>query len=301
VDYWPTLPPVSQLPLAYRGWAWWLRNGPKSAGGTFGGSRLFAALKWLRRFSDPRTDYVTLSAPARPCLTISLTDFEGFIHALPVWYRGDVMLEVLQRLAAGSGTFIDIGANHGVYALGVAYLLGGPVVAVEPQPHLIEAIRRAATVSKLGNVRVVQSAAGARTGVATLNVKRSGSGTASVVRHGDDPGADPETVPISTLDDLCRDLAISHVQCIKMDVEGAEAEVIRGGAEVLRRDHPFIVFEDDPDSTTVPDLLRDLGYSAFHDVVSAMGGSPAGTKHAVCNMIAVPAGREGLFDQMVRG
>jgi hypothetical protein len=81
MDYWPHLPVIRQLPVAYRAWAWWLRNGPKRAQGTVGGS---AAFRVLSRMSRSEHAYVTLEAEGRAKLTIDLRDFESFHHAIPV-------------------------------------------------------------------------------------------------------------------------------------------------------------------------------------------------------------------------
>jgi FkbM family methyltransferase len=299
MDYWPNLLPVSQLPFSYRAWAWWLRNGPKRGEGTLGGSRVFAVLRWLRR-ARAGTPYVTLSAIDHPRLTIDLTDFESFHHALAVWYRGDAEMEVLRRLTAGDGTFIDAGANFGVYSLAVARSSPVPVLAIEPQTHLAEAIRRSANANGFENLRVVQTALGDETGSTTLHLPPGGSGAASIVRHEGVRMAAHIAVGIITLDQLCHDFGVMRVQCLKMDVEGAEIAVIRGARSVLQRDQPFILFEasdDESEQSPVFCLLREFGYSSFHDAPSAIGQAdgPARKDGRVRNIIAVPAGKQELY------
>src|SRR6476646_9440981 len=102
MDYWPALPPVSQLPLPYRAWAWWLRHGPPRRQGVLGGSALFRALARGYGISSRNTLH-TLTAPSLPALTIDLLDFETFPHTLPVWYRGDALLAVIQAATTDGG------------------------------------------------------------------------------------------------------------------------------------------------------------------------------------------------------
>jgi len=71
-------------------------------------------------------------------------------------------MEVLRRLTAGDGTFIDAGANFGVYSLAVSHSSVGEVIAIEPQTHLAEAIRRSAAANGFENLARWQD--GARRG-----------------------------------------------------------------------------------------------------------------------------------------
>jgi len=74
------------------------------------------------------------------------------------------------------------------------------------------------------------------------------------------------TVPTIALDSL----DLNDVTAIKIDVEGAEAEVLLGARETLRRCRPVLSVEIEerhrPGSTrAVPDMLRPLGYTGYYE------------------------------------
>ena len=52
-----------------------------------------------------------------------------------------------------------------------------------------------------------------------------------------------ETVPVTTLDEWARRTAVSRVDLIKMDIEGAEIEALEGAVEVLERDRPELLVQ----------------------------------------------------------
>jgi FkbM family methyltransferase len=262
MDYWPRLPPVAQLPLRYRSWAWWLRNGPKRVHGTLAGSAMF---RLISRFpAEPA--FFTLHADGLPRLTIDLHDFECFHHTIPVWYRGDDELAALQAIMKDGGTLIDAGANYGAYALRIAQIPNTRVIAVEPQPSVAEALRRSAKENAFERFEVVEAALNDVSGTATLAVG-FGSGSASLERIA--PGAREVRVRAMTLDELQAD----DLRCIKLDVEMAEARVLRGGRETLARHRPVVVFEAgvaEPQEEVFA-ILRGFGYTQF---VDQSGGPP---------------------------
>jgi len=294
MDYWPQLPPVAQLPLSYRAWAWWLQHGPKRSRGTFAGNAIFRVIS--RFVSDPA--FLVLQAEGLPRLTIDLRDFECFHHALPVWYRGDDELEVLQAIMKDGGTLIDAGANYGTYALRVAQTPGVRVIAVEPQASVAEALRRSAKENGFERFDVVEAALNDVSGTASLCVG-FGSGSASLGgRASRPPGGrnarPPREVIVrsTTLDELCREQNVADLRCIKLDVEKAEERVLRGGSETLARHRPIIVFEagiSQPQEEVFA-ILRGFGYTRFLDQSSIRSGHPIPPRLDVelTNAIAYP-------------
>ncbi len=298
MDYWPELPPVSELPAGYRLWAWWLRNGPRRQQGTVGGNALFRLLRRTSAVVRPHRDpYVTLHAPPRPALTIHLDDFESFHHALPVWYRGDVEATIVLRLLENGHSYIDAGANFGVYAL---YAASGAkdsrICAIEPQPHLVAAIRRSARVNSFGNLIVVEAAAAQENGSTDLVVGAGGSGSASIDTTRAEPSARHLRVRTATLDTIIADHNLAPVGVLKMDVENAEALALQGARELLARDAPFVIFEagaQQPQDEVFA-ILRGAGYHTFCDETSVTEQKlvPPQLDRTLTNIVAVPHGRD---------
>lgn len=293
-NIWSSLPVVPQLPLPQRIWAWWLRRGPRrDSGGTVGGNWAFAATQWLTRFTVASEDaFCTLCSPSRPQLIIDLLDFEGFQHTLPVWFFGDAQSRLIKGLLGAETVYLDVGANHGVYAL-TAAAAGARVIALEPQPRPAEALRRSAACNNFGRLLVMQLAAGSTSGTVPIFNSRRGSSAASLVtaRHPGQRTGSP--VDVRTVDHLCAELQLSRVDLLKVDVEGFETEVIQGAERTLREMRPIVLFESGAGAPITPfDLLRAAGYRHFFDEDSAITGRLAAPRveATLTNVVAVPDG-----------
>jgi len=87
----------------------------------------------------------------------------------------------------------------------------------------------------------------------------------------DGSDAQGENVPVTTLDALAAELGLDRMDCIKIDVEGAEERVIAGARESLGRWRPTIIFEANCPTLTDQGLpadgawnrLRDFGYRFY--------------------------------------
>lgn len=129
-----------------------------------------------------------------------------------------------------AGTFLDIGANAGMFSLFASSLLGkgGCVVAIEPQPGLLSRLLYNMTEDNdlasagVGTVRA-QTAVGPVSGTAELAVPPE-LGQASL---SPDVGGARMSVPLIPLGDLLRREGVTRVDVMKIDVEGCEDEVLQ--------------------------------------------------------------------------
>jgi FkbM family methyltransferase len=165
---------------------------------------------------------------------------------------------------------VDVGANVGVHTVRLARLVGadGEVIAIEPDPDLVQRTNRNIALNGLANVRVISAAASERAGQTRLfrpSPHDTNRGTASLLHHPHLTGI-ATAVPAVTVDDVCAGAAVS---LIKIDVEGHEAAVVRGAADTIARHAPAVVFEYAPalgrDSVTQTPFgwLADSGYLMF--------------------------------------
>jgi len=144
--------------------------------------------------------------------------------------------------------FIDVGANDGYYSLFAARRVGptGKVVAVEPSTRERVNLRRNLMRNNLSNVEVVAAALGAVSGEADLRLAQgahSGHNTLGQFAHDDVMAANLERVTVKTLDSVVHELGLERVDFIKIDVEGAEANVVTGSRRVLREMKPVMLLE----------------------------------------------------------
>jgi FkbM family methyltransferase len=120
------------------------------------------------------------------------------------------------------GTFVDLGANVGVFSLYAAKAVGpqGCVLAIEPSPTMLERLRFNLSANGFGNVRIAPVAVGEARGQATFHTLPDAHGSASLHRM---PGSSPHmTVPVETLMSVLSTHGIDRIDAMKADIEGYE-------------------------------------------------------------------------------
>jgi FkbM family methyltransferase len=149
----------------------------------------------------------------------------------------DLMLDVAR--AAGAGTLVDVGANIGALALPFARNMPSwRVVAVEAHRPLCTVLGANTINNRLFNVDVVNAAAGPRPGrIRFPALALSSHGNFGLLRVGMDGPL--EHVRMVALDEV----APPDTRLIKLDVEGFEAEVLKGADRLIRTVRPAWIFE----------------------------------------------------------
>jgi FkbM family methyltransferase len=144
-----------------------------------------------------------------------------WIRSQGIW-EADVM-RVLARFLEPGSLFVDVGANVGYHSLFAAQL-GARVVAVEPVPWTLELLR--ANIWRHGvDVEVVEAAASDRAGTVRIEIDPAHRSGARIGNQGVE-------VRAARLDELVPEGA---VDVLKVDVEGAEPQVLRGASAILAR------------------------------------------------------------------
>jgi len=167
-------------------------------------------------------------------------------------WRGEHELTVQKAILAaiGPGSVVyDIGAHAGSIALGVTRLVApsGGVVAFEPDPANVESLRENASRNHLtASLQIVHAAVWSH-GAVNIPFRRSGTrrshgGVATGSHHPVLATGELINVPAITLDDFVANGA-PVPQLVKVDVEGGEHEVLRGGTTLFTKQRPLIIAE----------------------------------------------------------
>lgn len=152
---------------------------------------------------------------------------------------GPQIHRLLNHLHPGM-TAVDIGAHKGAYTWWMYQRVGttGRVVAFEPQPELATTLQ-----NLLPTVHVEQQGLSSTPGVAALHIPGQGTPSPGATFEPDllqGPTVALANLPLTTLD---RYFDQQPVHLIKCDVEGHELDVFQGGAQLLRRCQPLLLFE----------------------------------------------------------
>ncbi len=143
-------------------------------------------------------------------------------------------------------TVLDAGALYGVYTVAAAMRVGdnGRVIAMEPSREAYTILTTNIALNNLANVTPLPLALGLRSGRRLLYHHRD-PGQNSFAWDAASTGV--EEVEVLSLDELISQLDIQRLDVLKLDVEGAEFLVIKGGGESLRRFRPVIIAEIHPE------------------------------------------------------
>lgn len=142
--------------------------------------------------------------------------------------------ELFQALLGSDMCVVDIGANIGYYMLMTHAIVGegGQVICFEPDTDNLRELKLNVERNRLDNVKIVQAAVGQDDAMAQLNPGLN----AMVSSSGTQP------VRLVRLDTA----VATHVDVIKIDVEGYEGHVLAGAQRIIEEHRPAIFLEMHP-------------------------------------------------------
>ncbi len=243
------------------------------------------ALRVLRRIRTPRhrldpkiaelrKRHLSYQAPdpnaitLRPGITLridpqSRDPFEYFC------FRSPEMTCELNRFienVAAYSSFVDVGANHGIFSLTFCALHSdGRVVAIDPSPIAFEILQRNLNLNSFSRVRTRKIACGATPG--EVRMQRNWHHLQVICDEGSQ--VDAVNVPVLPLDQICDDENVSP-EVVKIDVEGFELLVLQGAERVLQAAN-LLFFEVHPEAidqlglsqSSIFDLLASGGWRCY--------------------------------------
>ena len=162
----------------------------------------------------------------------------------------------------------DLGAHFGLFSLAAAQF-GGRAVAVDPSPLAAKMIRTQVRLNRFGDqIRILQAAVSDSPG--QLNMLSAGVFSDGYFRLVSGRSRrELSQAKATTIDQMSQEFGVpTH---IKVDVEGHEAAVLRGGRTILRIASPILFLElhsemissDGGDPRAAVDELEMLGYTMF--------------------------------------
>ena len=241
---------------------WWTLRSSAVVRGLAANPRLASVLR--------RVSHLLLPSAAEGPMTVRSGIAAGLTFILhPRWQHAvwqGTYEPSAQRVAAEyfkpGSVIYDVGGGIGFYSLSAAHH-GARVVTFEPDPANYARISRHADMNGLrGKVDLVPLAAFSRTGTLVMEPSQPGDSPGHAVAREiwTSERGERFQAACTTLDDFAREHPAPDL--IKIDVEGSEAEVIRGAERLMREERPAILCEvhDDDLAGQAEQLVRSRGY-----------------------------------------
>jgi FkbM family methyltransferase len=171
----------------------------------------------------------------------------------------------LERYVKDGDVVVEAGANIGSETILLSKYVGskGGVHAFEPSPYVHERLRCNVTLNTINpNVHLYELAVGDVNKDVTFYIfpkqyHNSGIGG----KYADWKDSTAITVKQVALDTWARENNIGKVDLIKMDIQGAELELLRGSNEVIDKFKPKIFLEAHEHKAEIFEILRSKGYT----------------------------------------
>jgi len=172
-----------------------------------------------------------------------------------------------------NGVFIDVGSHIGKFTIPVAKM-GANVISIEPHPDNFEVLVKNIRLNKVENKVIPMNIA-----LSDENTKGKLYIGINSLRHSivENYGKGSIRVTFNTLDNIVENTGINRIDFIKIDVEGSELNVIKGGLKSIGKFKPNMVIEVRKyNLEKLESILSSVGYSVeiIEEAKYEYGGDP---------------------------
>ena len=180
------------------------------------------------------------------------------------WFEDEI--KFLRKVLQPGQKVVDIGANYGVYTLSMAKTIGptGRVWAFEPATETAHFLSESIAANQFTNIVLEQSALSKEVGTARLSLNANSELNTLTPDSALEEGS--EIVRLVTLDASMQMNAWPDIDFLKMDAEGEESNILKGGQAFFERQSPLIQYEIRAGETVHLELVREfsaLGYESY--------------------------------------
>ena len=165
---------------------------------------------------------------------------------------------LLMKYLESDKCFLDIGANIGYYSLLAASSVK-KVYAFEPDPRNLEFLRH--NLEKIKNTEIINQAVYSISGQMEFDLSDDLECSHIVIQNY--KNTDTFVVRTTTVDDFAETELSTEVTAIKIDVEGADFDVLLGASRIIERDQPLILAEFFDISDDLLNYVADCYYKIF--------------------------------------
>jgi FkbM family methyltransferase len=165
----------------------------------------------------------------------------------------------------GDGAFIDVGAHIGKYAVKVGKNKPNKVIAIEPEEYNFTLLKKNVYKNGLSNTLLINKGVYSQKGKLSFYLSDKGEGLHSIFQT--DDTTTKTTIDVDTLDNIIDEINFKgKIDLIKIDVEGAEVEVVKGALKIIKENHPKLIIEvskENPQNLNdIKELLSNFNYKS---------------------------------------
>ena len=196
-----------------------------------------------------------------------------YVNYFPSDYEQDNFMFLKKHVKSGD-TVLDIGAHIGLFSTAAAQLTGnnGKVYAFEPAAETNTLLKHTIYINQLQHViEAYNEAVGATSGNSVFYVSPiRGDNSNSLVSYKEDRELNPVKVAMYSIDDFVQLKKIEKLAFIKIDVEGAEYDALKGATNTLRNLKPACIVAIHPEPIAAKgdrlDLIYDLVTNCGYEI-----------------------------------
>lgn len=179
------------------------------------------------------------------------------------------LFETVRALVRPGDTVWDIGANVGLFTFAAAGIAGaaGKVFSFEPDTSLVALLRKSRSLQpeRAANITIVPCGVAGATGIRSFSIASRARASNALSDYGNSQMGgvrETQTIVCFSADALLESLPAPHV--VKIDVEGAEVELLKSASKLLGSARPSLAIEVGPDNArAVTQILNEHAYTLF--------------------------------------
>ena len=211
--------------------------------------------------------YLKYGDPKKLNKLIEYKESEGFFNVLAEQF---IMNLYERRYSIKKGdVVVSIGASVGTNTLVFSKKVGskGKVIAIEPDMNRLKYLEKNIRINKLeNNIIIIKKGVWCKKSRMNFYKKAFFEGL-SMMRP--DEHSIKSTIEVDTLDNILADLNIKKVDFIKMDIEGAEIEALKGIKETLKNNDTklaiasYHIVDGQPTYKTIIPMMKEMGFKSY--------------------------------------
>lgn len=224
---------------------------------------LYAVAEAMRNRANRRKGFTHICVPMNDVIGMRLFSTGSFEQT-----QLDGVQDYLDETSVDEdGVFLDVGGNIGVYSILLRDYFS-KVFAFEPNPVTYEVLKANLALAGAGNTTAINKALSDTEGEVPIFVPRNGNlGWATLDETHHEIPVNRTDIACTTMDAFvaANDIDAGKIRLIKIDVEGHETSVIRGGEKTLSEYRPPLLCEvlSDSNGADLLSYLQGLGYTRF--------------------------------------